>query len=504
MNQARQQQKSIAQFEQECLETIQAYKQIAPEQRKNINARNIELLYLYLAEMNENKGDRQQAEKYYASGCAVYPDSQMIWYRRGKNLEVSNRLDEAEYALMRADELTKRSPWPDCQDALAHVQLKLWKQRQAMDSLQKEFKYQRNVPDPLLYQKTVTDSLWQRCRYMPRFQMLTLWAYHCPLPLEQDLRQALYLAYQNAFNQAIILSKQILQKKAEVYPARLIWLYCLLGQKGHKVAWDKHLDKLQRQLQKNNLALTEKMVIEQQISKAQQYLKSEMFAGFDAAKLDKQIADLQTEIGQELSDPEIELFTAYSYQQFGFHEQAIEIITALLPKIKDGHRQAEAYFLQSNSLIQLQKYPQALDSLAKAEKCAPDIPTYLFFRAQLLHHTKKYDQARQAYRQLVSKHQFSRYYYHQGLLLAEMKEYSQADASFGHSLHLYPQMALAWYQKAKSAMLQNRRQEALQSLQKAFEQGRDKESINRSLSQDKVWQKLYADPQFSKILRNYN
>ena len=112
LHQARQQQQKLDRFEPECLEVIRIYHQIASEHQK-VKPGNIGLLYFYLAEINEGKGQRQQAEKYYAGGCAIDSGSPMVWYRRGKNLAELKQMNQAEYALMRAMNLSRQRAWPD-------------------------------------------------------------------------------------------------------------------------------------------------------------------------------------------------------------------------------------------------------------------------------------------------------------------------------------------------------------------------------------------------------
>ncbi|MFB2897652.1 tetratricopeptide repeat protein [Aerosakkonemataceae cyanobacterium BLCC-F50] len=149
-----------------------------------------------------------------------------------------------------------------------------------------------------------------------------------------------------------------------------------------------------------------------------------------------------------------------------------EIIVTPTPKptLSSPKNEAVELLRQGKTLIELQRYEDAISSLDKALQIDSKYPEAWMKRGQALSKLQKYEEAQKSYEEALKiKSEYSQAWYERGLALEQLNRYDLAQESLIKAIEIQPNYAEAWYNLAEIQIKEKKYQEAEISLNKATE-----------------------------------
>ena len=120
-------------------------------------------------------------------------------------------------------------------------------------------------------------------------------------------------------------------------------------------------------------------------------------------------------------------------------------------------------------LLELQQYQEAIVSYEQAIKVKPDYADAWNNRGVSLAKLQNYQEAVKSYNQaLAIKNDYSDAWNNRGVSLSKLGIYGEAIACYDNATKLRPDFFSAWYNKARCYALQNKVEEAIETLKKAI------------------------------------
>lgn len=146
-----------------------------------------------------------------------------------------------------------------------------------------------------------------------------------------------------------------------------------------------------------------------------------------------------------------------------------------------NNKNAIELYHQANTLLQLQRYQEALTIYEKAGDIKPDYPQAWYGQGQALFQLKKYEQALMVYDQAIQlQPDYLEAWNNRGLVLVNLKRYSEALATFDKALELKNDAPQVWQAKGDVFIKINNYNNAV----KAYEQ-----AINLQPDNSELWYK---------------
>lgn len=146
-----------------------------------------------------------------------------------------------------------------------------------------------------------------------------------------------------------------------------------------------------------------------------------------------------------------------------------------------NNKNAIALYHQANTLLQLQRYQEALVIYEKAGDIKPDYPQAWYGQGQALFQLKKYEQALRVYDKAIQlQPDYLEAWNNRGLVLVNLKRYSEALATFDKALELKNDVPQVWQAKGDVFIKINSYNNAV----KAYEQ-----AINLQPDNSELWYK---------------
>jgi tetratricopeptide (TPR) repeat protein len=487
----------------QCHVAIELYKKLAEDRKKeSMTAFQLAQVYLHLAHIAEQKSDLKEARQHCEKVAGLSPNDPKTYLAWAKILHKDKAYSEEQDILAKAVDLAPQDI--ETQFELACLAITLWDQSGAMQTLEQALFFQKGEYGTAFYDRVKNSILFERCRHEPNFQLLMGWFYAAPVETQQNLREAIHATSRNNFDHAMDCCQKVVKVDPKNYTAYLVWLYSLLGQKSHKIAWEKHILEIRTRLAEPKLRLPEKTRLEREIAKAQMYMKSQSVLQFDLKQCEEKIAELLGQLRQLTSDPVTELSIANSYLCFHFYQEAKEAAKPLIEKIADPGLQAVAHFILGYSNWKLKQAAEAEIHFGKAQELAPQIPNYSILRARALADLEKPNEAAAEYlKALQITKEIPSHRYEAGRFFLSLKKYPEAREQFQACVTLNPSMYLGWYQMAKAFLLEGNQADALKMLEESFKNKGNVEVLNRMLHTDTEWKAVYTNPEFRRILITY-
>lgn len=488
----------------QCRKTLQLFAALpAAVQSDKKLASRVGNSAIYLAQQVEQKGDLALARQYYQQASQLAPDNVSIYLAHAALVQRQNDYPQAEEILLQALRVAPQTM--EIQYAMACVAMHLWKLDQALQSLEQALHANKRDAAQAVAQQVAGDAVWQRCYRHPEFQMLMGWFYATPALQVQPLREAIHMVWQKKFDAVAAICENLIRSDARSYPAYLLLVHTLIGQKSHKLAWERHLADNQKKLVVPGLTPLEKNELEREVAKTKIYIRSHRLAEFDLAKCDQLLAaHLQNvrQIGG--NNPQIELAIVHAYAAYDMHEEVLATVQPLLAANLDKDLLALAYYLKGQAHWQLKQLGDAVTSFAKAWEAAPQVPMYTIMHARALLDDGQKDAAVAAYARALALTKGNPFYHYEGgLFLLGMQKLDEAGEQFRACVELRPSQYLGWYQLGKIALLQNKPDEALRMLEQAFRNKGNIEMLSKLLRTESEWKAVYASSEFRRILRSY-
>lgn len=458
--------------------------------------------YRYLANISEKKGDFVKAEEYYTKAAVSTPEDPGLLFEWGKLQQKACKANKAEEIF---ENLVRKNPsWDEAHYELAMTRAQLWKKYPALSALAKALSLQKyNHDSP--YIKLAKSKDWEKFHKDPDFQMLLGWSYPNPVSLEQELRDAIHFALDKFFDKAIASCQKVLQADPKNYPAYLVWLYSLSGQKSSKIAWDKKIAEATKKLQEPELPLIDKISIERWLQETNKYMERTTLQQFDLGKCDTLITQTIAKIRELADTPFINICIASCYFRFEWYRETIDFLKTALPKVEDAEVKAIGHYMQGYSHLQCKEYQEAEQNWTQAQILAPQNPVYAMFHGQTLAALEKTEAAAEAYHKYAQMTQdVPLHQYYAGQAFLAIKKSSDAQKLFERCTQLSPNFFQAWYQLAKIAIKENKQPEAFQLLEKSFQNNGNVQVLSSYLRNDTEWRQVYAHPEFLRILRTYS
>jgi predicted Zn-dependent protease with MMP-like domain/Flp pilus assembly protein TadD len=128
-------------------------------------------------------------------------------------------------------------------------------------------------------------------------------------------------------------------------------------------------------------------------------------------------------------------------EDFGDHEQALDLADELLSERLDPANEAETYYLKAKALFYLDDLEGALFLLRRAIKTNGDVGIYRGFEGQILFELARLDEADAALRRaLALEPDCAHSLYHAGLVREHRGEYSESERYFSRAAQLAPEL----------------------------------------------------------------
>lgn len=140
------------------------------------------------------------------------------------------------------------------------------------------------------------------------------------------------------------------------------------------------------------------------------------------------------------------------------------------PTLVSPNNQAAKLLEQGKTLIELQRYEEAINILDQALQIDSKYPEAWVKRGQALSKLQKYEEAQKSYEEALKiKSEYSQAWYERGLALENLNRYELAQESLIKAIEIQPNYAEAWYNLGKIQIKEKKYQEAYISLSKATE-----------------------------------
>src|SRR5262245_45670698 len=128
-------------------------------------------------------------------------------------------------------------------------------------------------------------------------------------------------------------------------------------------------------------------------------------------------------------------------EDFGDHEQALDLADVLLSAKLDPANEAETYYLKAKALFYLDDLEGALFLLRRAIKTNGDVGIYRGFEGQILFELARLDEADKALRRaLALEPDCAHSLYHSGLVREHQGDYGEAERHFARAAQLAPDL----------------------------------------------------------------
>jgi tetratricopeptide (TPR) repeat protein len=128
-------------------------------------------------------------------------------------------------------------------------------------------------------------------------------------------------------------------------------------------------------------------------------------------------------------------------EDFGDHEQALDLADALLSERLDPANEAETYYLKAKALFYLDDLEGALFLLRRAIKTNGDVGIYRGFEGQILFELARLEESERALRRaLALEPDCAHSLYHMGLLLEHRGDLAESERYFARAAQLAPDL----------------------------------------------------------------